>query len=235
MTPISGFPYDIVLFDVDGTLLDSNGAHAASWAEALRAHQIDAPVVEVRRLVGMGGDKLLPAIAGIAAESEAGRAITRRKKEIFAELLPALHATRGARWLVEFLVAGGVPIAIATSADAEETRALLRQAGVDDLIPLRASKDDAGGSKPEPDIVRAALEKAGGGFTAPVLVGDTPYDVEAASRAGIRSIALRCGGFWPDHDLAGAIELHDDPSGLLRSWRESDPGAEATDVGSKRT
>jgi HAD superfamily hydrolase (TIGR01509 family) len=140
-------------------------------------------------------------------------------KDIFATLLPTLQATPGARPLLEYLREHRVDLVIATSADDRELSALLEQAGVDDLIPERASKDDAPESKPDPDIVQAALSRAHARPEQSVLIGDTPYDIEAAHRAGIRAIALRCGGYWPDSSLRGALEILDDPLALLSYCR----------------
>ena len=99
--------------------------------------------------------------------------------------------------------------------------ALLKQAGVDDLVAKRATKDDAAESKPDPDIVCAALARARSGPESSVMIGDTPYDIEAATRAGIKSVALRCGGHWSDEDLRGALYIFDDPQDLLDRWQQS--------------
>jgi HAD superfamily hydrolase (TIGR01509 family) len=219
-------PYTHVLFDVDGTLIDSNGAHAQAWADALREHSVDVTIDQVRPLIGMGGDKLLPAIAGIDADSDRGRAIARRKKEIFATLLPGLRPTRGARPLLEYLRGGGAHLVVATSADDHEVDALLQRAGVADCFRDRATKDDAQESKPDPDIVEAALSRSGASPGQAILVGDTPYDIEAAARAGMPAIALRCGGHWRDDDLRGAVTIADDPHALMEQWRARQrPGA----------
>ncbi len=206
---------DAVLLDVDGTLIDSNAAHADAWAQALREHGVTVTGAQVRPLIGMGGDKLLPAIAGIDHESAQGKALSERKQAIFATRLPALRPTRGARPFVEWLRHQSIQIVIATSAGEHEMHALLEQAGVADLIPRRTSKDDADESKPDPDIVHAALTKAGTAPQRTVMIGDTPYDIEAARRAGIGCIALRSGGHWRDADLAAAIAIYDDPAALL--------------------
>jgi HAD superfamily hydrolase (TIGR01509 family) len=167
----------------------------------------------------MGGDKLLPAAAGLDENSARGGNIAARKKAIFAETLSTLRPTHGARALVEYLRNHGAALVIATSAGEDEMDALLQQAGVDDLIPRRTSKDDAEESKPDPDIVQAALARVHARPEESILIGDTPYDIEAAARAGIGAIALRCGGHWSDRDLAGAIEIFDDPAALLEHWR----------------
>jgi len=212
---------DTLLFDVDGTLIDSNTAHTRAWVEALREHCVALVEEEVRRLIGMGGDKLLPAAAKVDEQSALGQSIVRRKKTLFDAMLPSLQPTRGARSLLEYLVRLGVQVGIATSADDRESSALLKRAGVDDLIPTRSSKDDAPESKPDPDIVHAALRRAKARPELTVMVGDTPYDIEAARRAGVDAIALRCGGYWSDESLRGAIEIFDDPAALLGAWSAS--------------
>lgn len=211
--------FDTAVFDVDGTLIDSNGAHAETWAQALREHGINTDSHAVRRLVGMGADKLVPRVANVNEDSELGKKISARKKALFAERLPQLRATPGARPLVEFLRSHNIELVIATSADDEEMRALLKAAGVDDLFPTRTTKDDAARSKPDPDIVHAALERANARPESTVMIGDTPYDIEACRTAGIRIFALRCGGYWPDEDLRDATAIFDDPAGLLEHWR----------------
>ncbi len=208
-----------VLFDIDGTLIDSNGAHARAWVQALKEHGVVVEEDAVRRAIGKGGDKLLPEVAGLPEDSPVGQAAGKRKKEIFGALLPGLRATRGARDLVEFLRGRGYTLAIATSADDREVNALLRQAGVDGFFDERATKDDAAQSKPDPDIVHAAMRRAGARAASTIMIGDTPYDVEAASRAGIEAVALRCGGYWSDAELSGAVAIFDDPAALCRHWR----------------
>ena len=212
------FRFQTLLFDIDGTLIDSNDAHARAWAQALAEHRIAVPFDRVRRAIGMGSDKFLPAVAGVSHESALGRALIALKKKSFDAVLPSLRATSGARDLLEYLRQQGIDLVVATSADDRELRMLLKQAAVDDLFPDRASKDDAHASKPDPDIVHAAMQKSGARRETTALVGDTPYDIEAASRAGIASIALRCGGYWSDSDLSGAIALFDNPAALQASW-----------------
>ena len=148
--------------------------------------------------------------------------ITQRKKELLSERLPALEPTRGARGLLQYLHDRRIEVVIATSAEDRELSALLQRAGLDDLISARASKNDAASSKPDPDIVRAALQRAGARPKYTALVGDTPYDIEAAERAGIEAIALRCGGYWADDNLRGAIAIFDHPEALLAHWNKRD-------------
>ena len=207
-----------VIFDVDGTLIDSNVAHAESWARALSEHGFASTPARIRPLVGMGSDKLLPMV-GLEEGTPQARAIVQRKKELFAQQLPRLRPTAGARALVACLQDQQKEIVIATSAGDDEMDALLQQTGVGDLIPKRTSSDDADRSKPDPDIVVAAWHRTGASRDRTAMIGDTPYDVEAARRAGIRAVALRCGGHWSDADLKSAIQIVDDPAALLAYWQ----------------
>jgi phosphoglycolate phosphatase-like HAD superfamily hydrolase len=211
--------------DVDGTLVDSNDAHARAWVEALAEHGFVVAFETVRRLIGMGGDKLLPAAAGVGEDSPAGEAVSRRRQDIFKDrYLPGLGPCRGARELILRLRAEGLKLAVASSAKEDELEGLLNACGADDLVGVRTSSDDAEESKPAPDILRAALAKIGLPPAEVVLLGDTPYDVEAARRAGVAVVALRCGG-WGDKDLTGAVAVYDDPADLLANFDSSPFGA----------
>ena len=208
-----------VLLDIDGTLLDSNDAHAAAFTRAFAEHGLDIPFDHVRPLVGMGSDKLIPSLTGFAHDTREGKAIVERKKGIFEErYLPDLRPTPGARALLERLLADRLTLVVATSAGGDEMKALLRQAGVDDLIHGATSSGDVDNSKPDPDVIGAAMKKSKLKAGQLVMLGDTPYDVEAAAKAGLRTIALRCGGWWDDDALADAIALYDDPADLLAHW-----------------
>jgi len=205
-----------VLLDIDGTLVDSNDAHASAWATALAESGRRVEFTRVRPLIGMGSDKLLPVLAGIEPESREGAAITKRRGEIFQrDHMPRLRPTRGAARLLEWLRDDGLTLVVASSAEPGEVRDLLRIAGAAKLVDAVSSSGDAERSKPDPDIVRAALQKAGCRAEEAVLIGDTPYDIEAGTRAGLAVIALRCGGWWPDQSLAGAIAIYDDPEALV--------------------
>jgi len=210
-----------VLLDVDGTLIDSNDAHARSWVDTFAEFGHDVPFEKVRPLIGMGGDKLLPTLTGIEKESEEGERLSARRGEIFRErYLPSLRAFPGARDLLIRLKRDGRALVVATSAQEKEMRALLKQAGVDDLIEERTSSSDAERSKPDPDIVEAAVERSGARPDECVMLGDTPYDVRASRRAGVPVVALRSGG-WSDAELVGATEIHDDAAALLADYDRS--------------
>jgi HAD superfamily hydrolase (TIGR01509 family) len=218
-------PYRAVLLDVDGTLVDSNEAHIQAWVEALAEHGIDVPSERIRSLVGMGGDNLLPAAVGIEKDSPQGEAIAERRGEIFrSRYLPHIRPFPAVRPLLERMRAAGLELAVASSSPAEEMKPLLERAGVSDLIGDTASGSDAERSKPDPDIVHAALRKLGLPAEEALLLGDTPYDIQAAGKAGVGVIALRCGGF-SDEDLHGALAIYDDAADLLAGFDESPLGA----------
>lgn len=212
--------FDSILLDIDGTILDSNDAHARAWVKAFATHGHDIPFERIRPLIGMGGDKLLDQLAGLDSESGQGRRIADERKKIFAaEFLPSLRPTPGARRMIEWLKREGAAITIATSAGGGEVDGLLKAAGVSDLIDHVTSSDEAEASKPDPDIVVAALKRSGRSKGGAIMFGDTPYDIEAASRAGIGTVAFRCGG-WKDDDLRGAAAIFDHPEALLAHVNE---------------
>ena len=211
-----------VLLDVDGTLIDSNDAHARAWVDSLRDHGYVIPFEEVRPLIGMGGDKMLPILTGLDPDSGEAKRMTETRSQLFLKReLPTLRPTKGARALLEHLTSIGMELVVATSSKPNEVQALLEQAGVADLIQLASSAGDSERSKPDPDIVKAALRMSGSLAAHSVMVGDTPYDIEAAARAKVPSIALRCGGWWGDAALSGATAIYDDPADLLARIEES--------------
>jgi len=214
-----------VLLDIDGTLIDSNDAHARAWVDSLRDHGYVIPFEEVRPLIGMGGDKMLPILTGLDPDSGEAKRMTETRSQLFLKReLPTLRATKGARALLEHLTSIGMELVVATSSKPSEVQALLEQAGVADMIQLASSAGDSERSKPDPDIVKAALGMSGSLAAHSVMVGDTPYDIEAAARAKAPSIALRCGGWWGDAALSGATAIYDDPAELLVRFEESPIG-----------
>ena len=210
-----------VLFDVDGTLVDSNDAHARAWVDAFTEAGIEASFESIRRAIGMGGDKLMPQVSGISEDSREGERISKRRREIFkSRYLPEVRPFRDADRLVTAIKAMGRTLVTASSAKDDEMKALLSIAGVERMFDASTSSDDAEESKPDPDIVRAALQRAGADGQEALMIGDTPYDVIAASRAGVRTIAFRCGG-WLDPDLHGAVAIYDGPWDLLARLQQS--------------
>jgi HAD superfamily hydrolase (TIGR01509 family) len=210
-----------VIFDIDGTLVDSNDAHAQSWVDTFADADYEVPFEVVRPLIGMGADKLLPKTIGIRHDSKEGKKLLKRRSKIFRErYLPRLRPFPGARSLVLRVRDDGLKAIVATSAKDEELKGLLRAAEVDDLMEERATASDAKRSKPDPDIVEAAIEESGVPSENAVMIGDTPYDVEAATRAGVRAIAFRSGG-WDDASLRGAAQIYDGPADLLAHYDAS--------------
>jgi HAD superfamily hydrolase (TIGR01509 family) len=210
-----------VIFDIDGTLVDSNDAHAQSWVDTFAEAGYDVPFDVVRPLIGMGADKLLPKTISIRHDSEEGKKLIKHRSEIFRKkYLPNLRPLEGSRALVLRVRSDGLKAIVATSAKEEELKSLLEAAEVADLMEEKATASDAKRSKPDPDIVEAAIEESGLSPKKLVMIGDTPYDIEAAARADVRAIAFRSGG-WSDEALRGAVELYDGPADLLANYDTS--------------
>ncbi len=213
-----------VLLDGDGTLVDSNDLHAHAWTDALTEQDIHVKFADVRRAVGMGGDHLLPQVAHIEKDSLQGEIISKRRGEIFrTKYLPQVQPFPNVRPLLERMKARGLTRMVASSSDEDEVRALLQIAGADDLIDAWVTVKDLGQSKPAPAPVEVALHKSSLPPEQALMLGDTPYDIEAASKAGVRTLALRCGG-WGDADLKGALALYDNPADLLARFAQSPLG-----------
>jgi len=207
-----------VLLDIDGTLVDSNDAHAHAWAGALGHFGHDIAFEKIRVLIGKGGDKLLVEVAGIEKESPQGKQIDQRRAQLFArDHLPRLKAFPKARELLVRLRGDGLRLVVATSAKGAEMDALLEICEAKDLLHASTSSDDAESSKPDPDIIKAALQKAGTSASESVMLGDTPYDVEAARRGDVGTVAVRSGG-WEDDALDGALAIYDDVADLLARY-----------------
>jgi HAD superfamily hydrolase (TIGR01509 family) len=216
-----------VIFDIDGTLVDSNDAHAKSWVDTFAEAGYDVPFDAVRPLIGMGADKLLPKTIGIKHDTAEAKKLIKRRSEIFRErYLPQLRPLEGSRDLVLRVRSNGLKAIVATSAKDEELKGLLKAAQVEDLMQERATASDAKRSKPDPDIVQAAIEESDTDAESLVMIGDTPYDIEAATKARVRPIAFRSGG-WTDEALKGAVEIYDGPADLLAHYDSSLIGREA--------
>lgn len=215
-----------VLLDVDGTLVDSNDAHARAWVDAFAEFGRAIAFERIRPLIGKGGDKLMPEVSGLDPESAEGKRIDARRSAIFQErYLPKLEPLPRARELLERFRADGLTLVVATSAKNEELEPLLEICGASRLVTARTSSDDAENSKPDADIVTAALARAKVPASDALMLGDTPYDIEAAARAGVDTVAVRSGG-WDDAALVRALAIYDDASALLAHYEESPFGRE---------
>ncbi len=215
---------EAVVFDVDGTLIDSNDGHAQAWELAFARFGHVIPAAEVRPHIGKGGDQLVPEFLPPEEVKTRGQAISDARTAIVKErFLPRFRPFPEVRELFLDLRARGVRLALASSATAGELTAYKAIANVGDLLDEQTTSDDASRSKPEPDIFHAILERLGNvppGCT--LVVGDTPYDVTAAKKAGLKTLAVRCGGF-PEADLrgAGAVAVYQDPADLRRRLTEA--------------
>jgi len=210
-----------VFFDIDGTLIDSNDAHTQAWVQTLQRHGRSVSYKQIRSLIGKGSDKVFAEVLGIESDSTLAKQITKdRTQLLLSSFIPNLNPTPGARLLVQGMRSEGLRLIIASSSG-EELPALLAQADVSDLLDTAVSSDEAKETKPDGDIIEVALRKAGVRPTEAVMVGDTPYDIAAAKAAGVKCIALRCGGYWDDAALSDAAAIYDDPATLLRYWSDA--------------
>ena len=210
-----------VLLDVDGTLVNSNDAHARAYVDALKEFGYDVPFERVRPLIGMGGDELLPELIGVAGDSKVRQDIDARCSEIFkTRYLPEISAFPGVRALLERFTEDGLSLIAASSSGKDTLAALLELADVSDLLSEQTSSSDADASKPHPDILSAALDKLSLPADQALFLGDTPYDLQAAAPLGLGVIAFRCGG-WGDADLQGALAIYDGPQDLLTNYETS--------------
>jgi HAD superfamily hydrolase (TIGR01509 family) len=209
-----------VLFDVDGTLVDSNNYHVLAWAEAFHAAGHDFRLSELHRHIGKGADNYVQALLPNASDDEAkalGEAHGRLFRQHYAHRLkPFLHA----RELLARCRDAGLLVMLATSASAKELERHLDVLDARGLVDGWSNADDVGCSKPCPDVFETVLRKADVVAGDAVAVGDTPYDIEAARGAGVKTIALRS-GLFSDEDLAGAIAIYDDTADLLARFDES--------------
>lgn len=215
---------DAVIFDIDGTLLDSNDANAYAWRKTFEEFGKTVPQPDIRGAIGKGGDNLLPDFWSKEELERLEEPLGKRRSEIYQkELLPKMQAFTLAREFGARLREDGYKVAVASSAKREELEVSLEIIGFESLIQAQTSTDDAKSSKPDPDIFLAALDRLGGPDPARVIVvGDTPYDVTAAKKAGMRTVAVLCGGFSRESlEEAGAIAIYQSPSEMLLRYDET--------------
>jgi HAD superfamily hydrolase (TIGR01549 family) len=211
-------PADAVLFDVDGTLIDSVDLHAKAWQETLAHFGKRVAFEEVRAQIGKGGDQLLPVFFSREELSLRGENIEQHRSELYKrDYLKRIRAFPAVRELFQEILRRGIRIALASSAKGEELQIYKEVAGIADLVETETSADDAKRSKPHPDIFQAALKRLGNVERSRTFVaGDTPWDAIAARRCGLETLGMLCGGFAEaDLRAAGAIEIYRDPADLL--------------------
>ena len=210
-----------IILDMDGTLVDTNDAHAQAWVEALEAFGYAVSFEVVRPLIGQGGDKIVPRLTGMADDSEIGKEIAAHRSDLFEKrYLDAVTAFPKTRELVARLRDADLKVVVASSSRRDHLDRLIAAADIGDLIDSATSASDVDESKPAPDVIEAALGKLAIAPEQVLMIGDTPYDIEAAARVGVRTIALRCGG-WNDEHLTGAVAVYEDPSALLAGFQAS--------------
>jgi HAD superfamily hydrolase (TIGR01549 family) len=208
------------ILDVDGTLVDNNYQHALAWHYALRRVGLHVPVWRCHRTVGVGGDKFVAHVAGDEAEAEHGDAAREHESEIFAEMRDESAGVEGASEFVEALKERGNDVALASSGSADDIEHFVEMLGIGDAIDALITSDDVDASKPDPDLIEAALEKLGRRDA--VMVGDTFWDVGAAKRAGIPCVALLSGGFGEQElRAAGAVEVYESVDELRENLDDS--------------
>ena len=211
------------LLDVDGTLIDSNYHHALAWYRAFRRSGIVLPLWRIHRHVGMGGDQLVPALVGKRMNRERGDELRAARDEEYAQLIGEVAPLEGARELITDLKQRGLTVVLASSAPQDEIDHYLELLDARELADAWTTDDDVEATKPEPDLVQAALEKAG--TEEAVMVGDTPWDVEAARKAGLETICVITGGF-SEQELrdAGAVAVFESVEELRKRLEETPLG-----------
>ena len=196
------------LLDVDGTLIDANYQHALAWYLAFREHDITVPVWKIHRAIGMGGDQLVPALVGQEVDQEKGDDIRDKQSDIYEDLIEEVAPLEGAHQLVCDLLERDISVVLASSASEEDVEHYLDLLDVRTLVDAWTTRDDVEQTKPEPDLVKAALEKVDGAEA--VMVGDTKWDIEAAARVGVPTVCVMTGG-WSRQELqdAGAVQVYE--------------------------
>lgn len=223
MTDRRGRSISGILFDVDGTLVDTNYLHAVAWWQAFRQQQLDVPMVLTHRAVGMGSDRLVDFVleqAGVDADPDQDEMATAHDA-IYSVFWPALRPLPGAQELIRHCHAAGLTTVLASSASDRELAVLQRVLDCDDAIDITTGKGDAGTSKPAPDIVDVALRKSGLAVADALFVGDSVWDVKASVQLELPCIGLECGGTSAAELLAaGAITTYPNPRELLAHREE---------------
>ncbi|MFM0556522.1 HAD family hydrolase [Paraburkholderia sediminicola] len=217
------------VFDIDGTLVDSVDLHASAWQEAFARFGHEVTFEQARSQIGKGGDQLLPVFLSSAQREDYGDALEEWRGERFkTKYLPMVRPFSAVPDLLRRVHDGGLKAAVASSAKREELEIYLEIAGISQLVDESTSSTDAEKSKPAPDIFEVALKKLGIAATDAVAIGDTPYDAQAAGKAGMRTIGLLCGGFTEVSLRAGGcVAVYPGPGALLACFDASPLGTGA--------
>ena len=208
----------IAVLDIDGTLVDTNYQHALAWYRAFRRHQIVLPVWRIHRHIGMGGDQVVQALTDERTERELGDEIRAAEKDLYFELIDEVEPMDGARELIADLHRRGHRVVLASSAKEDEVERYLDLLDARELADGWTTSGDVRATKPQPDLVNAALERVGGSPDDAVMVGDTPWDVHAARAAGVPTLAVLTGGFAIEElSESGATEVFESVADLNAS------------------
>ena len=217
-----------VLFDVDGTLVDTSYLHAVTWWEAFAQAGHEVPMARVHRAIGMGSDQILDALLPGGRDKDADAGISAAHSALYSVYWSRLRPLPGAAGLLRACHEHGLRVVLASSAGPDELDVLREAIGADDVIDAATSSGDADRSKPAPDLVQVALEKAGLGPAEAVFVGDAVWDAEACQRAGVTCIGVLSGGVSAAELLgAGAVRVYQDPAEILSAFPASLKGREA--------
>jgi HAD superfamily hydrolase (TIGR01549 family) len=211
---------EAALLDVDGTLIDSNYQHTLAWYRAFRQHGIVLPVWQIHRAIGMGGDQLVPALVGERVDEEHGDDLRETRDGLYQELIDEVGALQGAHELIADLKDRGLKVVLASSSPEGELDHYLELLDARELADAWTTKDDVEATKPAPDLVRAAMDKAG--TDSALMIGDTRWDIEAAAKAGIETVCLITGG-WSEQELrdAGAVAVYESVDDLREHLGET--------------
>ena len=210
-----------VICDIDGTLVDTNYQHAIAWFRAFRQNEVTVPVWRIHRAIGMGGDQLVAALAGDDVESDKGDEIRSAEGPLFMAMIEEVEAFEGASELLAELAERGHPVVLSSSAKSQEVEHYLDLLSAREIVTAWTTSDDVDETKPEPDLIEVALEKAAAGEGDGVMLGDSVWDVEAAKRAGIATVGVLTGGYSEDELRdAGAAEVFES-IGALRERPEA--------------
>ncbi len=213
--PGLGFTMAVVVLDIDGTLVDTNYQHALAWFRAFRKHEIVLPVWRIHRHIGMGGDQLVEALTDEDTDRRCGDDIRSDESDLYMELIGEVEPMQGSRKLIEDLRARDHVVVLASSAKEKEVDHYLDLLDARELANGWTTSADVEATKPEPDLIRAALECVDGSPDDAVMVGDTPWDIHAARRASVPTIAVLTGGFAIEElEESGAAAVFESVSAL---------------------
>jgi HAD superfamily hydrolase (TIGR01549 family) len=211
----SDLPFDTAVFDIDGTLLDSNYHHALAWSRAFeQVLDRHVPVAAIHRCIGMGGDRLVAAVAGDEVEERHGDDVRDRWEKEYDRIIEETQLFERAGELLAATGAAGLTVVLASSSIPKHAERPLDLLNADEHADAWTTSEDAEASKPEPDLLDEALAKVGGGRA--VMIGDSVWDVQAADKEGIPTIGLLTGGYSRQELLdEGAVAVYVDPGDLL--------------------